>query len=100
MDAYEILGIEKNADIDVIKQAYKKLVLETHPDTGGDQNKFIKIRKAYENLTKIVLTKEEEAANLHELLKRAENSFGMELFQHMEFSKYGENLKILGDIRA
>lgn len=104
MDAYKILKIEKDADIDIIKQFYKKLVLETHPDHGGDQNKFIKIREAYEFLTKTIPTKEEEAYNLARLLRRAENwvknSFGMKLFQHMEFNKYGKSLKITGDVRA
>ncbi len=36
MDAYEILGINKNADKAAIKAAYRKLVLQWHPDKFGD----------------------------------------------------------------
>lgn len=36
---YEILGIEKNADVNTIKKAYKKLAMKHHPDKGGDPEK-------------------------------------------------------------
>jgi hypothetical protein len=33
---YKILGVDKNADDDVIRKAYRKLALTNHPDKGGD----------------------------------------------------------------
>jgi hypothetical protein len=45
---WAILGIEPNASVDVIRRAYKKRALETHPDRGGDNERFRAVQKAYE----------------------------------------------------
>lgn len=50
MDYYNILGVSKNSTPDEIKQAYRKLVKEHHPDRGGDAEHFKKINEAYEIL--------------------------------------------------
>jgi hypothetical protein len=51
-NSYEILGIDREATIEEIKQAFRKKALEFHPDKcGGDGEMFIKIREAYETLT-------------------------------------------------
>ena len=36
---YEILGVDKNATMDEIKKAHRKLVVKHHPDKGGDEKK-------------------------------------------------------------
>jgi curved DNA-binding protein len=50
MDYYNILGVNNNSTPDEIKQAYRKLVKEHHPDRGGDAEYFKKINEAYEVL--------------------------------------------------
>lgn len=50
MDYYSILGVGKTATQEEIKQAYKKLAKEHHPDRGGDNAKFSIINEAYETL--------------------------------------------------
>lgn len=51
MEYYNILGVSKTATQDEIKKAYRKLVMEHHPDKGGDINKFTKVQEAYEVLS-------------------------------------------------
>jgi molecular chaperone DnaJ len=53
-DYYEILAVEKTADGEAIKKAYRKLALQYHPDrNGGDkeaEDKFKEATEAYEVL--------------------------------------------------
>jgi len=50
MDYYKVLGVEKNASDNTIKQAYKSLAKKHHPDLGGDENMFKQISEAYDTL--------------------------------------------------
>ena len=47
---YNLLGVEKNANENEIKKAYKKKAMKHHPDRGGDEETFKEISKAYEVL--------------------------------------------------
>lgn len=47
-DYYQILGVSKNATIDEIKKAYRRLALEHHPDRGGGKEAEIKFKEANE----------------------------------------------------
>ena len=40
IDPYKILDISKNYDERSLKKAYLKMANKTHPDKGGDSNKF------------------------------------------------------------
>mgnify|MGYP002521019739 FL=1 len=54
-DYYEVLGVEKSADADTIKKAYRKLAMKYHPDRNpGDktaEEKFKEASEAYEILS-------------------------------------------------
>ena len=51
MNAYDLLGIERDADLDAIKRAYRGLAKELHPDVNaGDEkaaDRFKDITAAY-----------------------------------------------------
>lgn len=49
--AFSILGISPTSNRETIKSAYRKLVKQHHPDHNGNPQMFIKIQKAYEELT-------------------------------------------------
>lgn len=46
-DAFDELGLDRDADIDAVKGAYRERVKETHPDQGGDEESFRRVREAY-----------------------------------------------------
>merc|ERR1719217_1448250 len=47
---YDILGVDEEITTQKLKSAWRKLSYENHPDQGGDQEKFDKMRDAYEYL--------------------------------------------------
>ncbi|XP_077189302.1 sterile alpha motif domain-containing protein 13 isoform X1 [Paroedura picta] len=53
---YDILGVQRNASVDDIKRAYRKLALKVHPDKNpkdrdAAEKKFIEISRAYDVLS-------------------------------------------------
>jgi curved DNA-binding protein len=50
-DYYSILGVDRGADQNEIKQAYRKMAAKHHPDRGGDTAEFQKIQSAYDTLS-------------------------------------------------
>jgi molecular chaperone DnaJ len=49
-DYYSILGVDKSANEDEVKRAFRKLAHEHHPDKGGKEEKFKEINEAYQVL--------------------------------------------------
>lgn len=52
LDAFAVLGVSKASKSAEIKKAYKKLLFQTHPDHGGDVEKFIVVNDAYRLIKK------------------------------------------------
>jgi len=47
---YDILGILEDSTVKEIRDGFRRLALQFHSDKGGDIEKFIKIKEAYEDL--------------------------------------------------
>ena len=52
MDAYTVLGVSRNANLDDIKAAYRQRMMACHPDKGGSEEEAKLVNEAYEMLTK------------------------------------------------
>lgn len=66
-DYYQILGIARDAGLQDIKKAYRKLALEYHPDKNPGQNeKFVEIKKAYDVLSDEIKRAEYDKKNMQE----------------------------------
>jgi DnaJ-class molecular chaperone len=50
-DYYQLLDVDRSASSEDIKQAFRRLAKEHHPDKGGDKKKFQQIQEAYETLS-------------------------------------------------
>ena len=64
-DPYSILGVTPGASDPEIKSAYRKLVKEHHPDTGGDGEKFAQINAAYDNIKSADVRSQFQNQNQH-----------------------------------
>lgn len=49
-EAYDALDVERGASQESIKSAYREKVKEVHPDSGGDEEAFKRVNRAYEAL--------------------------------------------------
>lgn len=90
-DFYEILGVGKTADQDVIKKAYRKLAMQFHPDKNPDnpaaEEKFREAAEAYE-----VLSDSTKRARYDQYGHAAFQNGGQQGFHNAEdiFSSFGD----------
>lgn len=50
-DYYHILGVNPSADLETIKKAFRRKVMECHPDRGGSHEQMILVNQAWEILS-------------------------------------------------
>lgn len=51
MNPYKVLGVKKNASKAAIEKAYRKRLMEVHPDRGGSEEQTREVQTAYEVLS-------------------------------------------------
>jgi len=47
---YEVLGVDPSVGHDDLRRAYRRLLRQTHPDTGGDSVRFVAVQRAWERI--------------------------------------------------
>lgn len=47
---YEILGVRADASDDELRRAYRRLLRQTHPDTGGSAARFMAVQQAWDRV--------------------------------------------------
>ncbi len=47
---YDVLGVPPTASQDELRRAFRRALRATHPDTGGDQVRFVAVQLAWEQV--------------------------------------------------
>ena len=94
---YELLEVFRDADPDEIKKAFRKKVIEVHPDTGGQTadsgREFIHLKAAYQILSDPFLRQQYDE-NLHDVnlwKEKANHIHGFHRFNRQNFQKINQN---------
>lgn len=66
IDPYKVLGISKNFTMEQLRDAYKKMALQVHPDKGGTEYLFKLVTLCYRTLSK-EYKKQQSDKQYHEL---------------------------------
>lgn len=87
-DYYEVLGVGKNASVDDIKRAYRRMAIKYHPDKNPDDKeaeaKFKECAEAYE-----VLSDPEKRGRYDQFGHEGLRGMGMRDYQHMRWQDIG-----------
>ena len=89
LNLYEILGVSQDADINVIREAYGKLV--ANPDIQKDAERFKAIGQAFEVLSHPEKRLAYDAAMQYERQEVKDNSFNNTVVNHTENYNTGNN---------
>ncbi|MGN6824062.1 DnaJ domain-containing protein [Neisseria sp. P0019.S002] len=89
LNLYEILGVSQDADINVIREAYGKLVV--NPDIQKDAERFKAIGQAFEVLSHPEKRLAYDAAMQYERQEVKDNSFNNTVVNHTENYNTGNN---------
>lgn len=93
-DYYKVLGLNKNASIKEVKNAYRRLAVEFHPDKNpANSEKFIQITKAYKAILNPESEQEDEANKNNDIFSHFNES--LEDFFNTEKTQHGN--KIFGN---
>tara|TARA_R110001632_G_scaffold17656_1_gene55723 strand:- start:1045 stop:1368 length:324 start_codon:yes stop_codon:yes gene_type:complete len=49
-DIHPVFRIKKSSSQEDFKEVYRVMILQTHPDKGGDHDKFIEVQAAWDEL--------------------------------------------------
>lgn len=72
----ENLGVSTNLKSKKdLEKAYKQMSLKTHPDTGGSEEQFTKMKDSYDNLKKSSWFKKLSASRLPAIIPKAKTKF-------------------------
>ena len=52
VDPYALLGVDAKASLEELKVAFRKKALEHHPDHGGEPERFMALKRAYDTVVK------------------------------------------------
>ena len=88
---YDILGVQKNASEDEIRNAYRKLARKNHPDKGGDKDTFQKIQEAYETLSNPEKKSNYDNPGFNGFNGNFNGNFNMNEFNHFHQSFFIDN---------
>jgi len=99
-DYYEVLGVDKAADNDAIKKAYRTLAMKYHPDKNKDnkaaEEKFKEASEAYEVLS----DKDKKALYDQHGHAGLEGAFGSGGFSWSDFTRQGDFADIFGGFES
>lgn len=86
--AFQILGLDKNCSSEDVKKAFKNLSLKYHPDKGGNNENFIRIKTAYDICSKLT-SKSKKLNDVHQKLfiTLSEAYFGCSKFLNFSANK-------------
>ncbi|WP_251341531.1 ferredoxin Fer [Haloplanus halophilus] len=75
MDApFDVLGIDPDADESEVDRAYRRRVMETHPDQGGSARAFQRVKAAYEAIVEGRVDADEDDGDARDGPARPEGS--------------------------